>query len=97
MSDGIDIPSLNFSDPHYYDGFMKRRKIRQKIFCDGILTFFRRKMTVAKSEFSSSVKFTPKKLNSNVKLTSNDLTKSGQINYINSQQLVDISHLLLIK
>jgi len=54
MSDRIDIPSLIFSDPHYYDGFTKRRKIRQKIVCDGILTLFRRKMTVAKSKFSSS-------------------------------------------
>ena len=54
MRDRIDIPSLIFSDPQYYDGFTKRRKIRQKIVCDEILTLFRRKMTVAKSEFSSS-------------------------------------------
>jgi len=56
MSDGIDIPSLNFSDPHYYDGFPQRRKIRQKVVCYGILTILRRKLAVAKSEFSSSAK-----------------------------------------
>jgi len=28
--DGFDFPSLNFIDPHYYDGFLQRRKIRQK-------------------------------------------------------------------
>ncbi|AES97949.1 hypothetical protein MTR_5g062120 [Medicago truncatula] len=56
MSDGADIPSVNFSDPHYYDGLLKRRKTRQKVVCYGILSLLRRKKAVAKSEFSSSVR-----------------------------------------
>lgn len=55
ISDGVDIPSVNFSDPHYYDGFLKRRKTRQKVVCYGILTLLRRKTAAAKSVFSSCV------------------------------------------
>jgi len=54
MSDRIDFPSLKFSDPHYYDGFVMRRKIRQKVVCYGFLPILRRNPAVAESEFSSS-------------------------------------------
>ena len=54
MSDGNDFPSLMFSDPHYYDGLLQRRNIRQKVVCYGFLPILRRNPAVAKSDFSSS-------------------------------------------
>jgi len=60
MSDGFGIPSLNFSDPHYYNGFPQRRKIRQKVVCYGILTILQRKTAVAISEIFSSDNFVNK-------------------------------------
>ena len=42
MNDGFDFPSQMFSDPHYYDGFSLRRKIRQKDVCYGISPVLRR-------------------------------------------------------